>query len=495
MTTSKRLDSGGSRDYVHKGEGNDAYENFVEGLTIDVGESNPGAVGIDYLANNVGAIRDVVVEGHGESGAIGIAMNRLFAGPALIQTTQVNGFHTGLAIAGTEYGMTLSDVVLDGQGDTGLLNDGNAVSAERLTIQRSGKAGVTNVGTGGLITLVDSDVGAIVGNRGTIVLRSTRASLPGAAAIETSIDGVLRPDATLEHRPRSWSVPRVTIPTVDPGPSRDWVGVTGATGDHPVDTTQALQHALDSGARTIYLRQGTFWLSKTINVPASVHRIVGMNSTLRVFPQRQPGFAREAPMILVGESGEPLEIDRLALDNSYLGSQLGIRNDARRQLLLRDIVSAGVVLLDRTARGGMTALEDVCCNTIQVAGPEPVTARQFDTEGGGVRIDDQGTPLSIIGLKTEQESTVVSASDGGRVEILGGLVYMVGAPKDPATPLFVSRNSHLDASFVEEVLRPGHAYSVYLRQETAGQRSEMNADAMAKRGMGRVVDHLGVGPR
>ena len=64
MTTAKLLDgtpTSGGKDYTHKGEGNDAYENFVEDLTIDVGASNPGAVGIDYLANNIGAIRDVRV--------------------------------------------------------------------------------------------------------------------------------------------------------------------------------------------------------------------------------------------------------------------------------------------------------------------------------------------------------------------------------------------------------------------------------------------------
>ena len=40
MTTAKLLDgtpTSGGKDYTHKGEGNDAYENFVENLTVDVG--------------------------------------------------------------------------------------------------------------------------------------------------------------------------------------------------------------------------------------------------------------------------------------------------------------------------------------------------------------------------------------------------------------------------------------------------------------------------
>ena len=40
MTTAKLLDgtpTSGGKDYTNKGEGNDAYENFVENLTVDVG--------------------------------------------------------------------------------------------------------------------------------------------------------------------------------------------------------------------------------------------------------------------------------------------------------------------------------------------------------------------------------------------------------------------------------------------------------------------------
>ena len=72
MTTAKLLDgtpTSGGKDYTNKGEGNDAYENFIENLTIDVGAGNPGAIGIDYLANNIGAIRDVRVTAPSGSGA------------------------------------------------------------------------------------------------------------------------------------------------------------------------------------------------------------------------------------------------------------------------------------------------------------------------------------------------------------------------------------------------------------------------------------------
>ena len=129
-----------ARTTRNKGEGNDAYENFVENLTIDVGAGNPGAIGIDYLANNIGAIRNVRVTAPPGSGAIGISMQRKWPGPALLQRVDVHGFATGIAVANTEYGVTLDHVSLDGQRDIGLVNDGNAVTAADLTIDASATA-------------------------------------------------------------------------------------------------------------------------------------------------------------------------------------------------------------------------------------------------------------------------------------------------------------------------------------------------------------------
>ncbi len=173
MTTAKLLDgspTSGGKDYTHKGEGNDAYENFVQDLTIDVGNGNPGAVGIDYLANNVGAMRDVMVRAPDGSGAIGISMQRKWIGPALLQHVTVQGFATGIAVANTEYGITLDHVTLTGQQRIGLQNASNAVSAANLTIDTPGEA-IANTAPDGLVVLAHSRLtgriaGSAITNRG-----------------------------------------------------------------------------------------------------------------------------------------------------------------------------------------------------------------------------------------------------------------------------------------------------------------------------------------
>ena len=492
MTTSKQLDTSGNRDYAGKGEGNDAYANFIEGLTVDTGDGNPGAIGIDYLASNLGAIRDVVVQASPGNGVTGIAMLRSIPGPALIQSTQVTGFRTGIAISHEEYGMTLSDVALDGQSETGLANFGNVISAERLTITHAGQTGLKNEGADGLVTLVEGSIESAIQNSGTIVFRGTHAALPGHDAATATLDGVLGPDSSF-HRLTDALLPRVSIPTVDPGPTSAWVGATGSTEEQPVDVTEALQRALNSGAHTIYLRHGTFWLSAPMQIPASVHRILGMGSTLRALGGHPPGFPNDAPMLLVSEPGPPLEIDHLTVNNSKSGADLAIRQSSSRSLLLRDFVSAGAIVLHRTATGGPVALEDLACGPLHLEGAAPATARQFNTEGGGVRIENKGAALAIIGLKTEQENTVVTTTDGGRTQILGGLVFIVNVPSAQGQPLFIDRSGSLDASFVETVLVRGRGYRVYLRQEDADHIKEIDADSMPARGFGHVVGNLSAG--
>ena len=94
FTTSKQLDgtpTSGGKDYPRLGEGNDAYMNFVEDLTVEIGSGNPGAIGIDYLANNIGAVRDVTLRAPADSGAIGLSMMRKWPGPALVQRVTIEG--------------------------------------------------------------------------------------------------------------------------------------------------------------------------------------------------------------------------------------------------------------------------------------------------------------------------------------------------------------------------------------------------------------------
>jgi hypothetical protein len=489
MTTAKLLDgspTSGGKDYTHKGEGNDAYENFVQDLTVDVGTGNPGAVGIDYLANNIGAVRDVVVRAPEGSGAIGISMQRKWIGPALLQHVTVQGFATGIAVANTEYGITLDHVTLTGQQRIGLQNASNAVSAADLSIDTPGEA-IANAAPGGLVVLAHSRLsghapGGPIANQGAVFADDVRVS-PNNAVLNGVFQG---------GKFQAASLPPLSLPDA-PAPPDDspasWANVMSfapTPGDKP-DITEALRRAMASGASTIYLPYGSYTITDGLSVPPSVRRIIGFNASITVKPERKPAFARDTGMLRVDQPGPPLTMEDVVFDMTNLGDQLAVQQTAARDLVLRDIVTAGTSLLQRGPSGGRTFIEDVCCGTMHIAGPAPVYARQFDTEGGGSRIVNDGSPLVVLGIKTEGDCTVLDNRQGAHSTILGGLLYIV-SDATPPVPAFRNAGGWLQASFLEESFRAPSSYRVYLDDVSAHR--EVPASDFPARGFGRVVPLL-----
>ncbi|MDB5396469.1 MAG: hypothetical protein JWM91_3975 [Rhodospirillales bacterium] len=510
FTTSKQIDgtpTSGGKDYPRLGEGNDAYMNFVQDLTIDVGHGNPGAIGIDYLANNIGAIRNVTLRAPSDSGAVGLSMSRKWPGPALIQNLTVLGFDLGIATAQTEYGLTLTHIRLSDQRTASIRNDQNVLSVRDLNIQGSAPA-IINAGREGLVAIDGgefhlpkdrTDVAAAFDNAGLIVVRNLQSdehATKGAGS--DAPNGIFQ--AGKPRKPfalPSWLPKPAESPASAATPLEHWVNAAhyGAGPDTTQAVTEGLRHAFASGAATIYLPHGTYAIDDAIDIPASVHRIVGMSSTIRVAANRLPGFSRTGGMLRIASGGEPVSIEGLAFDNTDQGAQLAVQVSGSRDVVLRDIVSAGVTLLDRKEGGGRVFLEDVCCGRMQIAGPHLVSAEQFDTEGGGIRILNKGSPLSILGLKTEGVSTIVDNLDGGRTDIFGGLVYMVRDPKGEAGPAFHNAGSFLSATFAEEVLQTGNQYRVYLEHDAAEAPVSLQASGFPERGLGHFVPQLIAEPK
>lgn len=491
FTTSKLLSGGptdGNKDYLGKGEGNDAYMNFIENLTIDVGTGNPGAIALDYLGNNSGAIRNVSLRAGAGSGAVGLSMTRKWPGPTLIQDLTIDGFATGIATAETEYGLTFENITLRNQTRTVISNRQNALAMRNIQISGTAPQ-IINSGDRAFMAIDGlsapvSDLGALIQNEGHVTLRNLR-------LITGVLNGVLQGrDRWQPQNPPDWILGMSAPPPTPRGTG--WVNVAtyGATGRADQDATDALRQAFASGATILYLPHGTYAVRDSIDIPPTVQRIVGMNATIRVFPQRQPTFARTSGMFRATGAGAPLIIERLAFDNTNLGAQVGIELAGSRDIVLRDIVSAGVTMLDRRPEGGRAFLDNMCCGLLKLAGPQPVFARQLNTEGSGTRILNEGAPLSILGLKTEGINTVLDNRSGARTDIFGGLLYIVRDGVGPETPALRNSNAWLSATFVEESLRAGSRYQVYVERDPADGRGSVPVTAFPERGYGRTVPHL-----
>lgn len=499
MTTARLLDgsaTSGGKDYYGLGEGNDAYNNYVEDLSIDVGAGNVGAIALDYLANNIGAVRRVRLVSRPDSGAVGLSLRRKWIGPALIEDVVVQGFDRGIDVANTEYGITLANVDIRGSRQVGLRNDGNMVAVDGLRISAASGPAVENTEAGGLIVVTNASLSgsgaqAIVNkghlNLSNVVAKGFAAVLAGEPG--TTLSGIFSPNG------RTSSATRVLAPKGPPEPpvSGRQVYVTsfGAIPNRLVNSTRAIQAAMDSGAATIVFPYGDYMVTKPIEVPATVRRIRGSFAVLTVGDQREHNFDRRSNGIFrVATGGDSLHVDKLSFDMTDRGGQLAFEFSGARTLVLDDIVTAGVWLVRRTATGGELFADNSCCGSAAIAGPAGAWLRQFNAEVPDVRLLNEGAPVRVLGMKTESEVTAVDNTAGGTTEVLGGFFYPV-VPGDRPQPLVRNRKGRVVLSYVEEAFRSDAVYDVHIESTSKGTRVHGRQLRLRNDAGARIVPQLG----
>lgn len=503
--TSSRLLRGdprdGNKDYLGKGEGNDAFANYVQNMTIDVGRGNPGAIAVDFLANNAGAMRDVTLLG--PSGAIGLSLDRRWPGPALIRNVTVYGFDVGISASHTEYGVTFDNVTIGGARAVSLRNRGNTLAISDMTIDGNATA-IQNSNSNGLIAganlrLTGSPPNTVaIENAGFMTLRNLQLDKPAqvfgnAQPAGTRLEGIYNGNTRTQSATPGWALqPKSPPPVVFDDQPSSWGNVQsyGAKGDGVTDSTQAVLQAMRSGAKTIYFPTGDYVINDQIEIPSTVRRIDGLMSTITVRRYNSVPFWMGSGIFKVSSNRQPLLIERLTFDMMNRGGKLAIEHIGSAALTVRDVVGAGINLVDRTATGGELFMENTSSGTVKLQGPAGAWFRQFNSEAQGTRIVNNGSPLWILGIKTEQNATAVANGAGAVTDVLGGLVYMVYAPRQKG-PVFTNHGGKLFASYVESAYHANSFYDVHLLDTTPGaERSVLRNAFVGARGNGRIVPAL-----
>jgi hypothetical protein len=507
------------------GNGNDAYQNTVQDLTVDIGTGNAGAIGIDYLASNLGAIRNVKVEApSGTQGVTGIRMTRPLIGPALLENVTVSGFPVGLDVANLQYALTLDNVTLCGQTVAGLRNSQNQIAANNLTAMTAGPA-IVNSSSDGEIVLAGATLhrasgysGTMITNAGTVVFRNsntvvgyqsfTGSNLPGnvvngmwsPAGFENGATGTFNTFTAITNPPPALNQPVadwVSVATYGAQPSAAFTDINDNV-QTVTDAAAGIQAAMNSGASTIYFPHGVYYISTPITIPATVQRIVGMDSSLH--PTIYESWRTEGMFQILANASTPLTIEQLRFDNSNDGSQLAIQQQSDRTLVLRDTMFPGTQAVTRSTSGGPLYMEDVSAagSNVTLAGSAEFTAKQFDFEQCGTCMFLSGVPAEVVGFKEEGDTTEIAATNGTQADVLGDLGYMVYSPTDPSTPLFsTDQSSALRASFDEAVISTscGCTIANYLQETINGQPYDTPSSAFPSRSDGgHVVGMLRTGP-
>jgi hypothetical protein len=112
-------------------------------------------------------------------------------------------------------------------------------------------------------------------------------------------------------------------------------------------------------------------------------------------------------------------------------------------------------------------------------------------EGCTTCITNQGSPLWLLGVKTERDVTFVSGQAGSQTEIFGGLFYIV-IPAKPEVPLFAMKDSRFAGTFVEEVLSEPSHYTNYIVDTTTADTQKVPEGGLPRnpQGRGKIVPLL-----
>lgn len=502
------IDTGSLSPSDARGSGNRAFDNFIFNLTVDVGAGNPGAVGIDYLANNRGAIRNVVVRASDGSGVAGIGMTRPWPGPCLLQDVRVIGFGTGIQVTQPEYSVTMEDIDLVAQRAAGLSNTKNVLSIHNLTSTNRVPA-VVNRDPEGMVTLVDatlaggSGANPAVEDHGKIYIRSLtsrgyrtalseRGSDTGGSDIgeysSGPVKGLFSPTVQ-----RSLDLPIRDAPAVATGPPAGWASVAtyGAVPDGR-DNTAAIQAALDSGKATVYFPPGWYEIRHTLEVGPGVREILGFESSLSGTEGAFADQGSDSPLLhFTGGAGAVTVVRQLFLWSTPRIKS--ITDASSGTVFLQDVQLPGAGGGYTSAPGaGPLFLDDVEGPSFAFADGQHVWARQLNPEGDGTKISNNGGTLWVLGLKTELPSTVLRTSSGGSSELLGGLVYPVD--RVPAgTPAFVTVDSSVSLIYAVSAYNSASQYTTQVEETRGDVTRTLDADALPRRGAAGSLTPLYVG--
>jgi hypothetical protein len=154
------------------------------------------------------------------------------------------------------------------------------------------------------------------------------------------------------------------------------------------------------------------------------------------------------------------------------GSHCFVENHVKRTLVLQRLAInfQGADAYRSKGGGGEVFIEDVVGHNFRFSN-ETLWARQFNVEGGGVHVSNEGGRQWILGYKTEGGGTLHQTTRGGITELLGGMAYSSG--QGLTTPMFIVENARARFSFCDIDFGGGHFHTI-LKETRDGQTRILN---------------------
>lgn len=468
------------------------FRNAIRNLTISTGSQNPGAIGMQFIANNQGGLRNVTISSEDGQGVIGLDMAYSGEiGPLLAKNIRISGFDYGIKTSWQTASITFQNITLENQNILGWENFGQALFIHGLRSINTVPVLKSLKNSPGHVVLVDAELTATgdatnqsaILNENSMFLRNIKTSGYGMAVnhndkgrgnepgvfapvINEWLSHGTQPQALFESPNTSLNLPIQMIPEVSWDPVTQWVSpmAFGGFPDDNIDDTAAIQAAIDSGASTVYLPNGNWEISSSLEIRANVQRFIGTEAKLN---------SETGAEIRISDYNQPVvRIERLEI----AGGNINILNNSDQTVVLSSLILSGQYT--NTGNGDIF-IEDVAGGPFYFK-EQTVLAWQLNPETDtqktqkDAKIVNDGGDLWIFGLKTERPGTVIKTMNGGQSEVLGGYIFSTGDEKiDPA---FVSIDSSLSLAGVVERNFNGNRFQTWVSESRDGSTRTLGTD-------------------
>lgn len=360
--------------------------NTFSDLTIDCGEGNEGAVALRFVSNNTGNVENVRLKARG--GQIGLQLP--VATEGVFRNLEIRGFERGIY-----FSPDTSVCVLDGV-------DFQEIQSACISAVKSIATILCNVRANGAPLFDEHAKG------GTQILLEKCQEMP-------KLHQICPQDVA-------------------------FVDDFGAVGDGKTECSGAIQAAFRSGKSTVVFGSGHYLVNRKIYVPKTVKTVDFAFCNLFAGPQLISGEL-DSLFVINEESDEMLVMKDLYAFEQFYGSFRLICHGAKRDLFMKNLHTQAASMYFNTVEGSRVRLDNCACTTgtysmdtiLARSGYAPVFSKMVPYEFHGqkvlaynlnperadLEVFNDGSLLTVYGLKVEGPGTAVKTVNGGKTEIYG----------------------------------------------------------------------------
>lgn len=406
---------------------------FIKHLTIEIGEGNPGAIGLSFHTNNTGGVYDVEIRSVDpeKAGFCGLQL-KAWPGPGIIKHVTINGFDYGVIVTDDQYSMTFEYLTIINSRNTAFENTSNTCSIRKLYVENVPR-GVVNKGNQSMMSLIDSEIhgsgekAVQCTSNGLMIIRDLVTTGFDYALVSDN-DTITGPDISEWHShpkgspfpARSYSM-RLPIAETPELPYENDTNKYIVIGAFSGDFAEAMQNAIDYGYEAIYLCPGwgkpgfasSFPFSKTIIIRNNVKRIMGLGNAI-ITPNVSGG-----PAFRIEDGNSDTIIFENIYENYGSSSTFTYEQASRRTLVLQNGSGSYHNIIDSC----VVFIENIVGSPIQCTNMK-AWIRDLNTESyDHIHVVNDNSNIWALGHKTEKDQTIYETKNGGKTELLGGLFY------------------------------------------------------------------------